>query len=354
MDAENKPTLEEFAARAAAQREADRVERLQDDLRIARARAEAAEKRAHEAERLRERVFGLADTPLASPDWMLERSAAGDAPHVPVLVTSDFQWGEVIDRENMDGINEYNVEVAQRRYRQLVEATVDIAKVHLPRNRYEGAVYLRLGDSVSGDIHDELRRTNELSGVTAIPSLVEAEAWGVRTLADVFGRVHVVSVPGNHGRTTLKPPSKRIEENYDWLASCFLETQFRGDQRVTWQTPRSTDAVFDVFGRKYLATHGDNIGTRGGMGFVGPVATISRGATLTMREYAARGITIDKMFIGHFHSAFDFGRGWANGSLPGYSEYARAGRMTPEPPQQWLVFLHPKRGDTSQWKVRLT
>lgn len=346
-------SLDEFAAADKTVELDKKISRLEDDLRLARARADSAEKRMHDAERLRETVFGLAQTPLTQPDWIVGGAKAGDSPHVPVLVTSDFQWGEVINKANMDGINEYNVKIAKARYRTLIDKTLDISFSHLPNNRYDGMIYLRLGDSVSGDIHDELRRTNELSGVTSIPSLVETEAWGLEQLAQAFKQVHVISVPGNHGRTTLKPPSKRVEENYDWLASCWLEREFKGDKRFTWQTPLSTDAVFEIHKRKYLATHGDNIGTRGGMGFVGPVATISRGATLTMREYAARGITIEKMFIGHFHSAFDFGRGWSNGSLPGYSEYARAGRMTPEPPQQWLIYFHPKWGATSQWKILL-
>jgi hypothetical protein len=268
-------------------------------------------------------------------------------------VTSDFQWGEVIDRENMDGINEFNVKIAKERYRRLIEKTIDISLVHLAKNRYDGLVMLRLGDTVSGDIHEELRETNELSGVTALPSVVEAESWGVTQLADAFGNVHVVSVPGNHGRRSKKPPTKRIEENYDWLASCWLESRLRGDERVTWQTPRSTDAVFAVAGRRYLATHGDNIGSRGGQGFIGPAATIMRGMKKTMDEYARRGDHLDKMFLGHFHTAYDLGYGWSNGSLPGYSEFARAGRMTPEPPQQWLLFMHPKYGVTSQWKVLL-
>ncbi len=344
----------EFMSKQDQADQAKRVERLVDDLRIARAALQGAVKRAIDAERLRESVFGLKDTPLEPPQWLLERSTAGDAPHVACLLASDFQFGEVIDGGNMDGINEYNVDVAEDRYRRLIERTVDIAFEHLPRNRYSGVNYLRLGDMVSGDIHQELRETNELSGVTSLPRLVALETWGVRALASAFGRVHVVSVPGNHGRTTLKPPTKRVEENYDWLSACWLESNMRGDGRVTWQTPRSTDAVFPMFDRLYLATHGDNIGTRGGQGFVGPGAPILRGATQTLGEYARRGIHVDKMMIGHFHTAFDFGRGWSNGSLPGYSEFARSCRMVPEPPQQWLLFFHPKHGATSAWKVQVS
>jgi hypothetical protein len=254
----------------------------------------------------------------------------------------------------MDGINEYSVAIAEARYRKLIERTVDISFEHLPRNRYEGLIYLRGGDMVSGDIHQELRETNELCGVEAIRSLVAAETWGLGKLADAFGSVHVVSVPGNHGRTSLKPPTKKIaESNYDTLSAWWLESAFKGDTRISWHTPLSTDAVFQMHGRNYLLTHGDNIGTKGGAGFVGPIATISRGATLTMGEYARRGIMIDKIFMGHFHSAFAFGRGWSNGSLPGYSEYARSNRMVPEPPQQWLLYFCAKYGITSQWLVRL-
>lgn len=330
------------------------IARLKDDLRIARSQTDTAEKRMHEAERVREAIFGLKAQPIVAPEWAVNRSVASGAPHIPVLLFSDPQWGETIKAENMDGINEYNVAIAESRYRMLIEKTIDISFEHLKMNRYDGMIYLRGGDMVSGDIHQELRETNELCAVEAVRSLVGVETWGIKQLVDAFGKVYVVSVPGNHGRTSLKPPSKKIaESNYDSLSSWWLESAFSGDSRITWHTPLSTDAVFDMHGRNYLLTHGDNIGTRGGAGFVGPIATISRGATLTMGEYARRGIIIDKIFMGHYHSAFDFGRGWSNGSLPGYSEYARSNRMVPEPPQQWLLYFCAKYGATSQWKVRL-
>jgi hypothetical protein len=347
------------AAADDAKRQADRdatavrISRLEDDLKFARVRAVEAEKRAHEAERVREMVFSLKAQPLSPPSWSIEQSKASDAPHIPLVFASDLQWGETIDVENMDGINAFNVAIAKERYRRLIDHSLDISLNHLPKNRYSGAIYLRGGDMVSGDIHDELRETNELSSIPAVRSLVEVETWGIQQLLREFKRVHVVSVPGNHGRTTKKPPSKRISDNYDVLSGWWLESAFRGNGKVTWQTPPSTDAVFAMHGRRYLATHGDNIGSRGGQGFVGPAATILRGMKRTMDEYARRGVTLSKMFVGHFHTAYDLGYGWSNGSLPGYSEFARANRMTPEPPLQWLIFFHPKWGATSQWKVLL-
>lgn len=345
--------LDDYERMEGEQRDRERIARLESDLQLYKARALEAEKRMHEAQRVREAVFRLKAQPLTPPRWVVEKSKASDAPHVPVVFASDLQWGEVIDPRNMDGINAFNVRIAKERYRLLLDRVMDISFEHLPKNRYSGVIYLRGGDMVSGDIHEELRETNELSAIPAVRSLVETETWGVRLLAEQFGRVHVVSVPGNHGRTTKKPPTKRVEDNYDTLSAWWLESAFHGDSRVTWQTSTSTDSVFSIHGRQYLATHGDNIGSRGGQGFVGPAATILRGMKKTMDEYARRGVALSKMFVGHFHTAYDLGYGWSNGSLPGYSEFARANRMTPEPPLQWLFYFHPKYGATSQWKVLL-
>lgn len=331
------------------------VARLEYDLKHAKSRVSEAEQRMHEAEKVREVIFDLTAQPLASPDWALPAydSTRRGAPHVPLLLFSDAQWGETISGANMDGINAFDVSIAEERYRSLIERTIDISFAHLPANKYDGIMYLRGGDMVSGDIHQELRETNELSAVPAVRSIVAAERWGIEQLAEAFGKVHVISVPGNHGRTTLKPPTKRITDNFDTLSAWWLESEFRNDARITWQTPASTDAVFELHGRKYLLTHGDNIGSRGGQGFIGPAATILRGMKKTVDEYARRGINISKMFVGHFHTALELGYGWSNGSLPGYSEFARANRMTPEPPIQWLIFFHPKWGATSRWPIHL-
>ncbi len=48
--------------------------------------------------------------------------------------------------------------------------------------------------------------------------------------------------------------------------------------------------------------------------------------------------------MGHFHTPMYMGWVLVNGSMPGYSEYAKMFRMRPHPPQQMLLFHHPKRG----------
>jgi hypothetical protein len=308
----------------------------------------------HEAQALREHVFGLTKPALEVPKWVSRGTPAKASEHIPVLLGSDYQWGEVIRAGNMYGVNEYNVKVAQERFRRLIERTINISREHLPLNRYPGIVYLRGGDMVSGDIHADLRESNELAAVPATRSLAEAETWGINELAEAFGAVHVVSVPGNHGRTTLKPQSKRgASDNYDTVSTWLLESAFRKDKRIAFYTPESGDALVMLYGRRYLLTHGDKMGTSGGKGFIGAAAPIVRGMKALHNQYASYGTPIAGCFIGHFHVALDVGYGWANGSLPGYSEFAKDNRMQPEEPRQWLIFFHAKYGPTSQWKVRV-
>lgn len=306
------------------------------------------------AEDVRRVIFKLADQPIDPPGWTVPSAPSKSRPGIPVLFASDFQWGEKIKANELDGINAFSAEIARARYKRLIERTVDLCCHHMVNPDYPGIVYLRGGDMISGEIHDELRETNDLQSIPAAVDLAEQEATGIRILAQKFGRVHVISVPGNHGRTTVKPHAKRfVETNYDYLIACMLEREFRGDKRVTFKSPMSGDARFALFGWWFLLTHGDRIGSSGGQGFIGPAATITRGMKKLVDYYSALGQHIDWVLLGHFHTRMELEYGLSNGSLPGYSEYAKQFRMKPQPPEQWLFFVHPVHGITCRWPIGL-
>ena len=302
----------------------------------------------------REFLFKLTEGEVTPPSWTLKKQGSKKSEHVPVLLASDFQWGEVIDSGRMGGVNEFSIPIAQQRYKRLIERTIDISFNHLPNNTYKGIIYLRLGDMISGDIHEDLNESNEAHAIEAVRSLVASEAWGIQELIKAFGSVYVISVAGNHGRNTKKMMFKRgAVDNFDSLSAWWLESMFIGEKRATFHTPPNYDAIFNIYGRRYLATHGDRIGARGGQGFIGPAATIMRGMKKTFDTYNLMKMPIEKMFIGHFHTSYELDYGWSNGSLPGYSELAQDNRMKPENPCQWLLFFHRKYGVTSRWQVML-
>lgn len=341
------PSGEELTVIRREQRLADELNRVKEQLR-------AAHREVNAAEDLRTSVFKLAAQPVVPRAWPARAPSGDGGPGTPVLFTSDFQWGETISARELDGINAFDAKIAAERYRRLIEKTIDLCFSHTVKPRYREIVYLRGGDQISGDIHQELRETNSLQSIPAVIDLVATEAWGLKQLAEKFGRVRVITVAGNHGRTTFKPTAKRaVETNYDYLSAVMLEREFAGDPRFAWQTPLSPDALFAVEGWQLLLTHGDRIGSRGGMGFVGPAATISRGMKKLADYYATLGRTIDFILCGHFHVPLELEHGWSNGSLPGYSEYARDFRARPQAPSQWLLFFHPRYGATQRWKIYL-
>lgn len=337
------PPLEQRERQRLMDRNAELTKELRDTARTL-----------NDAEDLRAALFSLTAQPLAPPQWLLKDPASHDIPGLPILFTSDFQWGEVIKADALGGVNEFNKDVASRRYKLLIEKTLELSFVHMPRAKYDGLLYLRGGDMISGEIHADLRESNDLQSVPAVRDLVEHECAGVEQLLKRFGKVHIVSVPGNHGRITPKPQAKgAIERNLDTLSAWWLESYWKREPRVTFQTPASGDAMLPVYGYRFLLTHGDRIGSRGGEGFIGAVATITRGMKKVADYYAALGQSLDLQFIGHFHTSLELEYGFANGSLPGYSEYARDLRMRPQPPKQWLVFAHPRHMVGARWPILL-
>jgi hypothetical protein len=283
-------------------------------------------------------------------EWTLPTHSNKKREHTPVLMTSDFQVGEVIDAKLVETGIGYNSEIFQRRYRQMIDTTIYLSFQHAGTNwTYPGIIYLRGGDSISNDIHEELMVTNDLTPLEAVQLCFEEEAAGIRKLADAFGKVDVKTpgAGGNHDRCTPhgKPFTKQlVGRNFDALIAFMLGREFKADKRVTFQTSDSFDVRFPIYGAHHLLTHGDRMGSKGGQGFVGPAATILRGVAKVMAEQATLGHPVDCIWHGHFHYVMDLPFVHSNGCMPGYSEFAKQWRMRPDDPKQTLAYFHPERG----------
>lgn len=329
------------------QRYVERIKSLMGQLEHARREANALED-------FRSAVFGLSQMKIQPPEWTVNPSSAGSSPGIPVLFGSDYQAGEVIRPGELDGVNEYNTEIFKRRFRDMISKAVELAFVHMVRPKYPGIVYFRGGDAISGNIHAELRETNDLHAAPAMKMLVEEESAGIEKLLKHFGRVDVWSVPGNHGRDTEKPYAKGyVEHNYETLAAWALEREYKNEKRVTFITPMSGDVYRSIYGYWFLLTHGDRMGTGGGKGFIGEAAPIIRGAKLVIDQYAKLHRHIDYICTGHYHTRMEHPYGFANGCLAGFSEYGRGLRKAPAAPEQWFWFVHPNHGVTARWPIAL-
>lgn len=328
-----------------ANAQAREEQRHKDEVHELRERLRHALKELNQAEDYRSSIFKIVSQPVNVPDWALPESRASSDTEIPILFASDWQWGEVIQSDNLGGFNEFNPRVAKERVQLMVSKAIELSFQHRGKKKYPGIYYWRGGDLISGEIHEDLLETNALQSTAAARDLVQIETWAIRELRKAFGHVHVDSVPGNHGRTTQKPRSKwRVEDNFDVMTHYWLESLFQGDDKVCFSAPPSGDVVKDIYGYTFCMTHGDRIGSSGGMGFIGPAATIARGMKKAFDYYGALGVIVDYFLVGHFHVSLMLEYGFSNGSLPGYSEYAKQFRMRPQPPQQWLLYVHPDYG----------
>ncbi len=313
-----------------------------------------------EADRLDEKeveakIFGLSRAKIEPPKWTLDIRRGKSGAGVPCSLWSDWHIGEVVKGAEINDLNEFNLDIADTRIKRLVERTVDLATNHMTGADYPGIVVMLNGDIVSGEIHDELKDTNEDEIYAVVLWTVERLVWGLRTLADRFGRVYVVSTFGNHGRQDRKPRAKtRAKRNADWLIGRLVHSHLKADTRFSWNIPLSGDAYFRVFGHTYFATHGDAIGVKGGDGIIGAIGPIMRGQIKTANAESSVGRPFDTIVMGHWHQTLWLPRAIVNNCLKGYDEFARFFlRAPPSPPSQCLWFTHPKWGITARWEVML-
>lgn len=319
-----------------------RLRRLELENAELRARTKKLVERLDAAEEFRQSVFGLTAVDLSPVQWPKSKPAKGKTPHTAILFGSDFQFGEVVKSDEMDGMNEFNADIFAARYTRMIDRAIRWCDA-IDKGwdaQFDRAIYARGGDAISGEIHAELSESNDFGAVPAVFELVEYEAAGIKRMADRFGRVHVISIPGNHGRTTIKPRHKGyVATNYETLLAWWLAREFKNDPRVTFETPASGYARFNVRGWWFEMRHGDRMGAGGGTGWIGAPAPITKGHKKIRLDAANVGAPVDYVLTGHLHTSMELPHGWANGCLPGYNEFARSLGLDPDCAKQWLIIV---------------
>ena len=339
-------------------RDAEEIIRKRNAENLALRRAlEASRRETDTAETIRRTIFNLAEYTPAPPAWVAGKGIKHGERGGPVLMLSDIHYGEKIDRDQTGGVNEFNAKIAEARIKRLALTTVDLCENHMGRAgvKYPGLVLCLGGDLIGGDIHDELMATNDRTPQQSVNELTDILAATITTLVNYFGRIFVISVVGNHGRSTKKLHNKgRVFTNFDWVISCNLERYFREDKRVQFMIPNEADAYFQVFGTRFLLTHGDSLGVKGGDGIIGALGPIARGTMKIGNSERQIGRDIDYVLGCHYHQLLWLPNAIFNGCVKGYDEYARLALRVPySPPQQALFFVHPEHGITARWAVFL-
>lgn len=313
------------------------------NLNFWRNRATMLSRELHKTEKMLEEISGLSQPPISVPQWVTTPPSGNRRSAVVGCLITDMHYGEVIDPEEVMGLNAFNPEIAERRMRTYFDAVCAIGPRWASDSNLLGVIVVIGGDLISGDIHEELRITNSLTSIEQVRGAVSVLTAGLTQLANEFGKVFVATVAGNHGRQTHKPTAKLYARlNYDTLICQMVQDALGADTRITFQIATGRDNSFPIFNRTVFVNHGDGLGTAGGMGFAGPLLPIVRGTKKVEAQQARAGRRPDLILHGHYHHSANPGPVLSNGSVPGYSEYGNGLRAAIEPPQQWAFLLHEK------------
>jgi hypothetical protein len=309
-----------------------------------------------EAQEYRASILGIQPVPAEPTAKPRPAKLQKHSRQAVVLHLSDLHVGEVVNREEVMGVNEYNLKIAEKRIGRLFNAASILTTSAWPASDSPPVKISVLlgGDLISGHgLHPEHAETDAGTAYQQTKWAAEYIAGGVLQLhldlAERFGKtvpIELISVVGNHGRDTFgKPRTKLVSlQSYDTLVSDFVEAGLKGYPTIAHYRPRGFDAYFDVVGWPCLVTHGDRMGSGGGTGFIGPMATIVKGHRKIIDTEHRQRRPVYKVFSAHFHTTGVSPFGFANGSGIGYGEFSKSIRADPEPAQQNLVVFHERIG----------
>ena len=307
------------------------------------------------AQVIRETVKKL--EPLPPVAYRVPKKLSSDAKMAVVLKLSDWQIGEVIRAEETECFGVFNWKIAQERIAEIVRKVISWTATHRMAFNIPHLYVFCEQDFISGDIHDELKVTNEFPSPVQSVRAGQLLAKTIATLAPWFPEVHVCQVGGdNHSRLQKKPQAKQKAENsFGYVVYAVANESLRNIPNVEIQEQEGMTFLADVVGQKFLCEHGDTIKSHMGFPYYGIGRKKWREAFRRMIVRRKRDIGFDYMSLGHFHVPSVIEEiCLINGSLTGTTEFDHSqGRHAG--PSQVSFMVHPKHGifDWTAWKTNV-
>lgn len=268
-------------------------------------------------------------------------SKKSKTPMTAVFHYTDWHVGEVIRAAETEGWGNTDWEIAQDRILgQLLPKQAAWLETQRSGYHINNIHLIETGDFISGDIHDELRRTNEFP----IPVQTARAGHLLAAVAQFwYSRCETLYVTqvgaDNHSRLVQKPQAKQKTSN----SMSYLVYEIANQELIKHSNVQVTRAegmklLFPVNGIPFLGEHGDTVKSWMGIPFYGIEREKAREAT--RRMFDNRGFKF--LIMGHWHVPWFASGLIVGGCLGGTSEYDHScGRLSP--PCQ-TGFLVGKRG----------
>ena len=286
-----------------------------------------------------------------------DKTPFGHQKQIVVSPLSDTHVGEQVYKEQMRGLNEYNFDIFNKRMYGWANQVLKHTAYRRQIAPIDELMVPMLGDMISGDIHDELARSNQMNNMEQMIRGASIIAQALMYLAPHFTKITVPCVVGNHGRMTRKPPMKDKFMDWDYMLYQWVATFCKNQDNIEFHIPRSFMTTFKIHDKVVLIMHGDSISGAGSSGAItGAIAklrsvfqfrkTLQREIEDSMDDDAA--IEFDSVMIGHFHriDEIDIGTGELHicGTMKGPDEFALQRLHAATKPKQLVTYWHPQYG----------
>lgn len=300
---------------------------------------EAVLKRLDIAERMRDHVKALrADSvPLGIQprEKMFGRREA-----TAVVLASDWHVEELVEPAKVNGVNAYDLSIAERSAERFFEGIVWLLDNHANTFSIRDLVLWMGGDTFTGHIHEDNVESTAFSPLLASRFVRSLWVRGIRMLLQETELEQII-VPcnrGNHGRVTKKPRiATGAEHSFEQALYFQLADDFAKEPRVRFVVAPGELLYLNVYDRVIRFTHGDAVNYGGGVGGI----TIPINKAINQWDAQQRA---DLTCMGHWHQYVAARRVVVNGSLIGYSPYSVHIKADFEAPQQAFFLVDSRRG----------
>lgn len=262
---------------------------------------------------------------------------------VPLILLSDWHFEERVDADTINGLNEYNLDIASKRWDKCISNSLKLVEKERNSSTINNMCLWLGGDFISGYIHEELEENNYLSPVEATLFSYEKIATAIEFYLK-NGDFNKITIPcnfGNHGRTNKKPRvSTGYKNSYEWMMYRMLEKRYSGNKKVEFIVPNGMFTYVNILGYMNRFFHGDSIQYGGGIG--GLTVPLIKAILRYDQQQVA-----DYNWMGHYHQLWSATKNcMVNGSGIGFSAYAQRIGASPEEPKQSFALIDAKYGLT--------
>lgn len=337
---------EQEAAAAAALKEGDLKARLRQNLTIAEVRIRDLEGELADFHRLAAVLDKIEANSLEPFRFQKRERSSRKEEAVAVQLLSDLHLEEKVDPAEVNGLNEFNLEIATKSMESLAVGTAWMLKLA----RAKGGVGYSIRDlliPILGDVITGLLRSEDLGNFLSpfeasffaaeqitcfVKSILHECPWLVSVYVPIIG--------GNHERLAFSkstPFRERQKMSFASIIGHILAKEFRDDKRVVVEYSPAEHIYTKVYGYNVRGMHGDRFGYQSG---VGGIFIPARRHIMQLNKM----IDADLTFFGHWHTSKEDDNWVSNGSLIGPNTYSIMKGMDPEPPSQTFLIIDKSRG----------